>query len=54
VLLGTSALALLLAAFFAAVPAQRNWNAVGTLASAGLLAVPLYRLVHPHLPQLLH
>jgi hypothetical protein len=50
VLLGSSALTLVVALVFAVVRRLRHWRAIGALACAGILAVPLFLTIHAHLP----
>ena len=52
-LLGSSAVALGLAAIFIVVRSLRQWRSIAILACVGLLAIPLFLVVHSHLPQLM-
>lgn len=53
-LVGTSVIAIGLAALFAAIRRLRDWRAVAMLGLSGALAFPITILVHPHVPQLVH
>lgn len=52
-LIASSGLILATALVFVAVRSLRQWHAIALLACAGVLAVPLFRIVEPHVPQLL-
>lgn len=52
VLLGSSALTLLTALLLSVVPSLRNWRAVAALIGAGLLALPVYFLLHTYAARL--
>jgi len=52
ILIGSSALTLLTALVLSVVPSLRNWRAVAALIGAGLLALPVYFLLHSYAARL--